>query len=39
VHYVVNNPQGLSADHHPWAGRLPGLIRKAGIVPIAVVLP
>ncbi|WP_157430811.1 M14 family zinc carboxypeptidase [Actinomadura macra] len=39
VHYVIDNPHGLSADHHPFAGRLPSLIRKAGIVPIAVTLP
>ncbi|MFD0691355.1 M14 family zinc carboxypeptidase [Actinomadura fibrosa] len=39
VHYVVDNPRGLSADHHPFAGRLPSLIRKAGITPVAVTLP
>jgi len=39
VHYVIDNPSGLSADHHPFAGRIPSLIRKAGITPIAVVLP
>ena len=39
VHFVVNNPQGLPADHHPWAGRLPALIERAGVTPIAVVLP
>ncbi|MFI0409682.1 M14 family zinc carboxypeptidase [Actinomadura sp. 3N508] len=39
VHYVIDNPQGLSADHHPFAGRLPSLIRKAGIHPVAVTLP
>lgn len=39
VHYVIDNPAGLPADHHPFAGRLPSLIRQAGIVPVAVVLP
>ncbi|MQY02877.1 M14 family zinc carboxypeptidase [Actinomadura macrotermitis] len=39
VHYVVDNPAGLPVDHHPFAGRLPSLIRKAGITPVAVVLP
>ncbi|TDD68702.1 M14 family zinc carboxypeptidase, partial [Actinomadura rubrisoli] len=39
VRYVVDNPQGLSVDHHPFAGRLPSLIKKAGITPIAVTLP
>ncbi|MBO2446725.1 hypothetical protein J4573_06460 [Actinomadura barringtoniae] len=39
VHYVIDNPSGLSADHHPFAGRIPSLIRKAGITPVAVVLP
>ncbi|MFI6523044.1 M14 family zinc carboxypeptidase [Spirillospora sp. NPDC050679] len=39
VHYVIDNPRGLSADHHPFAGRLPSLVRKAGIAPIAVTLP
>ncbi|WP_258938612.1 M14 family zinc carboxypeptidase [Actinomadura luteofluorescens] len=39
VHYVIDNPRGLPADHHPFAGRLPSLIRKAGITPVAVVLP
>lgn len=39
VHYVVDNPRGLPTDHHPFAGRLPSLIRKAGIDPVAVVLP
>ncbi|RKS74945.1 RNase H-fold protein (predicted Holliday junction resolvase) [Actinomadura pelletieri DSM 43383] len=39
VHYVIDNPRGLPTDHHPFAGRLPSLIRKAGIAPIAVTLP
>ncbi|WP_131740379.1 M14 family zinc carboxypeptidase [Actinomadura roseirufa] len=39
VHYVVDNPRGLPADHHPFAGRLPSLIREAGIDPVAVTLP
>ncbi|MCP2339594.1 M14 family zinc carboxypeptidase [Actinomadura rupiterrae] len=39
VHYVIDNPSGLPTDHHPFAGRLPSLIRQAGIAPIAVVLP
>lgn len=39
VHYVVDNPRGLPVDHHPFAGRLPSLIRKAGITPVAVTLP
>ncbi|MFG2245319.1 M14 family zinc carboxypeptidase [Spirillospora sp. NPDC048823] len=39
VHYVVDNPRGLPADHHPFARRLPALIEKAGITPVAVTLP
>ncbi|TDB82407.1 carboxypeptidase [Actinomadura sp. KC216] len=39
VHYVIDNPRGLPTDHHPFAGRLPSLIRKAGIDPVAVTLP
>ncbi|MGH3241826.1 MAG: M14 family zinc carboxypeptidase [Spirillospora sp.] len=39
VHYVIDNPRGLPADHHPFAGRIPSLIRKAGIDPVAVTLP
>ncbi|HEY8480121.1 MAG TPA: M14 family zinc carboxypeptidase [Spirillospora sp.] len=39
VHYVVDNPRGLSADHHPFARRLPSLIAAAGIDPVAVALP
>lgn len=39
AHYVIDNLEGLPADHHPFAGRLPSLIRKAGITPVAVVLP
>ncbi|XRQ03565.1 M14 family zinc carboxypeptidase [Actinomadura welshii] len=39
VHYVVDNPRGLSTDHHPFAGRLPSLITEAGIEPVAVTLP
>ncbi|WP_433230960.1 M14 family zinc carboxypeptidase [Actinomadura formosensis] len=39
VHYVIDNPRGLPVDHHPFAGRLPSLIRAAGIEPVAVTLP
>ncbi|WP_433468114.1 M14 family zinc carboxypeptidase [Spirillospora sp. CA-128828] len=39
VHYVIDNPRGLPVDHHPFAARLPSLIRKAGIDPVAVTLP
>ncbi len=39
VHYVIDNPRGLPVDHHPFAGRLPSLIRVLGIVPVAVTLP
>ncbi|TDC85227.1 M14 family zinc carboxypeptidase [Actinomadura sp. 7K507] len=39
VHYVVDNPRGLPTDHHPFAARLPSLIRRAGITPVAVTLP
>ncbi|WP_329519948.1 M14 family zinc carboxypeptidase [Spirillospora sp. NBC_01491] len=39
VHYVIDNPDGLPADQHPFADRLPSLIRKAGITPVAVTLP
>ncbi|MEU8796977.1 M14 family zinc carboxypeptidase [Spirillospora sp. NPDC048819] len=39
VHYVVDNPRGLPTDHHPFARRLPSLIEKAGITPVAVTLP
>jgi hypothetical protein len=39
VHYVIDNPRGLSVDHHPFAGRLASQIRKSGITPIAVTLP
>ncbi|WP_158588120.1 M14 family zinc carboxypeptidase [Actinomadura logoneensis] len=39
VHYVIDNPAGLPTDHHPFAGRLPSLVRRAGIIPVAVVLP
>ncbi|WP_285695025.1 M14 family zinc carboxypeptidase [Actinomadura sp. NBRC 104412] len=39
VRYVIDNPQGLPVDHHPFAGRLASLIRRSGITPIAVTLP
>ena len=39
VAFVVDNPGGLTADAHPWVGRLPGALRDAGIRPRAVVLP
>ena len=39
VAFVVDNPGGLTADAHPWVGRLPGALREAGIRPRAVVLP
>jgi hypothetical protein len=39
VHYVIDNPRGLPTDHHPFAGRLPSLLRQAGITPVAVALP
>ncbi|GAA1829587.1 M14 family zinc carboxypeptidase [Actinomadura chokoriensis] len=39
VHYVIDNPRRLPVDHHPFAGRLPSLIREAGIDPVAVTLP
>ncbi|XVQ13298.1 M14 family zinc carboxypeptidase [Spirillospora sp. CA-255316] len=39
VQYVIDNPRGLSADHHPFAGRLASRIRGSGIDPIAVTLP
>ncbi len=38
VQYVIDNPRGLPVDHHPFAGRLPSLIRAAGIAPVAVTL-
>jgi hypothetical protein len=39
VHYVIDNPKGLPADHHPFAGKLPALLREAGVTPVAVTLP
>ncbi|MFB4316676.1 M14 family zinc carboxypeptidase [Actinomadura sp. 21ATH] len=39
VHYVIDNPRGLPADRHPFAGRLAAEIRRSGITPIAVTLP
>ncbi|MGH3390619.1 MAG: M14 family zinc carboxypeptidase [Actinomadura sp.] len=39
VHYVIDNPQGLPTDHHPFAGRLPSLLRQSGVTPVALTLP
>ncbi|MFI6513145.1 hypothetical protein ACIBCT_36555 [Streptosporangium sp. NPDC050855] len=39
VRFTVANPGGLDAHEHPWAGRLPGALRTAGVSPLAVVLP
>jgi hypothetical protein len=39
VAFAVDNPSGLSADSHPWAGRLPAALRAAGIQPRTVALP
>ncbi|MCW2878939.1 MAG: hypothetical protein JWQ95_3039 [Sphaerisporangium sp.] len=39
VRFVVDNPGGLSVDEHPWAAKLPTVLRAAGVTPLAVVLP
>ncbi|TDD82584.1 carboxypeptidase [Actinomadura darangshiensis] len=39
VHYVIDNPEGLPVDHHPFAATLPSRLRKAGVTPVAVTLP
>ncbi|WP_433326478.1 M14 family zinc carboxypeptidase [Spirillospora sp. CA-294931] len=39
VHYVIDNPRGLSADHHPFASKIASGIRGSGITPVAVTLP
>ncbi|MCW2899119.1 MAG: hypothetical protein JWO67_1384 [Streptosporangiaceae bacterium] len=39
VRYVIDNPKGLAADHHPFARRLPSVLSGAGVTPIAVTLP
>ncbi|MFI6802307.1 M14 family zinc carboxypeptidase [Streptosporangium canum] len=39
VRFTVANPGGLGLHEHPWAGRLPGALRTAGVSPLAVVLP
>jgi hypothetical protein len=39
VAFALDNPSGLSADTHPWAGRIPDALRAAGIQPLAVKLP
>ncbi|MEU9887364.1 M14 family zinc carboxypeptidase [Sphaerisporangium sp. NPDC051011] len=39
VRFVVDNPEGLAADEHPWAAQLPATLRTAGVTPVAVVLP
>jgi hypothetical protein len=37
--YAIDNPQALSADQHPWSGRLPQLLRGAGVAPVTVIIP
>ncbi|MBB2912308.1 hypothetical protein FHS43_003588 [Streptosporangium becharense] len=39
VRFVVANPGGLDPHEHPWAAKLPGALRTAGVSPLAVVLP
>ena len=39
VTFVVDNPQALAADEHPWLHRLPQALASAGVTPIAVVAP
>jgi hypothetical protein len=39
IRFVVDNPEGLSGDEHPWAAKLPAALRTAGVTPLAVVVP
>lgn len=39
VSFVLDNPAGLTADEHPFAGRIPAALRGAGVRPLAVTLP
>jgi hypothetical protein len=37
--YAIDNPQGLSAEQHPWSGRLPTMLRNAGVTPVSAIIP
>ena len=39
VAFVHDNPASLAADEHPYAARIPAILRAAGITPLAVTLP
>jgi hypothetical protein len=39
VSFVHDNPAGLSVDEHPYAAAVPGVLRTAGLTPLAVTLP
>ncbi|GII89824.1 M14 family zinc carboxypeptidase [Sinosporangium siamense] len=39
VRLVVANPEGHGMHEHPWAAKLPGALRAAGVSPLALVLP
>jgi Zinc carboxypeptidase len=39
VGFVISNPRGLTADEHPFAGRMPQALEKAGVATIAFRAP
>ncbi len=39
VRFTVANPEELDLHEHPWARKLPGALRTAGVSPLAVVMP
>ena len=39
VGYVIANPQGLTADEHPFARLLPAALEDAGVATIALKMP
>jgi hypothetical protein len=39
VAFLIDNPRGLDADEHPFAARLPGALRRAGVQTIALRAP
>jgi hypothetical protein len=37
--YAIDNPRALSAEQHPWSGRLPTMLRDAGVTPVSAIIP
>jgi hypothetical protein len=39
VAFLISNPRGLTGDEHPFAGRLPAALERAGVATIALRAP